>query len=82
MTLAVAIQYATKGKWDSLENCWAWLLGDLVGCLLATYFYTFVYEPIVVQLREIKRKSENFESVTEEEDLSSKSILQGDKHKW
>jgi hypothetical protein len=34
-----------------MANCWAWLLGDIIGGLLATYFYANIYEPIVVQLR-------------------------------
>lgn len=67
-TLALSIQHAIRGEWGSLQNCWAWLLGDVLGCLLATLFYTHVYEPIIKEIREIKRKSENFESLTEESD--------------
>jgi len=65
VTLGLAVQQAFWGKWGSLENCWAWLLGDLLGCLLATGFYTHVYEPIIKEIREIRRKTENFESITE-----------------
>ena len=74
-TLALAIQYATKGQFGSLKNCWAWLIGDIIGCIVATYFYTIIYEPIVRELRDIRRREENFESMHEEEDeLSRKSI--------
>ena len=75
VTISLVIQYATKGQWQSLQHCWAWLLGDVIGCLLATYFYEYIYKPIVIQLREIRRLSENFESVTNEEGLSNKSLL-------
>lgn len=51
VSLALSIQYASKGDWDSLSNCYAWFLGDLIGCILATYFYDKLYEPIVVNLR-------------------------------
>jgi glycerol uptake facilitator-like aquaporin len=57
LTLALAVQYAVRGSYGSLANCWVWLLGDLLGCLLATLFYTHVYEPIIKEIREIKRKS-------------------------
>jgi glycerol uptake facilitator-like aquaporin len=51
ITIIVAIQYATKGQMDSLINCWAWLLGDVIGCVAATFFYDKLYEPIINQLR-------------------------------
>lgn len=47
VTLSLAIQYAIAGKYSSIQNCWAWLLGDLVGCLIAVTFYTHIYEPII-----------------------------------
>lgn len=42
-TLALSIQYASRGNWTTLSNCWAWLIGDLIGCILATYFYEKIY---------------------------------------
>ena len=65
ITIALSIQLAVRGKWGSLGDCWAWLLGDLLGCLLATLFYGHLYEPIIKEIREIRRKTENFESITE-----------------
>jgi glycerol uptake facilitator-like aquaporin len=56
-TLAMTIQYATKGNWTSFANCWAWFLGDLIGCIIAIYFYELIYEPIVRELRDIRRRS-------------------------
>jgi hypothetical protein len=47
----VAVQYALQGNTDSIANVWAWILGDLLGCLAATLFYDKLYEPIVCQLR-------------------------------
>lgn len=47
VTLAVAIQDAFRGNMESLANCWVWLLGDILGCLLAVLFYTHLYEPII-----------------------------------
>jgi len=56
VTLAVAIQDASSGQWISIKNCWIWLLGDFVGCFLATIFYDMIFEPIIYELRSIKRK--------------------------
>ena len=59
-TLALGFHYGTKGNWTTFGNCWAWLIGDIIGCLCATYFYQLLYEPIVRELREIRRREENF----------------------
>ena len=56
-TLALAVQYATEGKWNSLAYCWAWIIGDVLGGLAAVYYYQNIQEPVILQLREIKRKS-------------------------
>ena len=55
-TIALGFQYGTKDKWETLGNCWAWIIGDIIGCLCAIYFYQLIYEPIVRELREIRRK--------------------------
>ena len=57
ITLCLSIFYAMIGKTQSIHNCWVWLIGDMLGCVLASLFYKNLYEPIIKELRELKRKS-------------------------
>lgn len=50
------------------EWIWVYLLGDVLGVLIATLFYDKVFEPIIKKLREIRRESLSFSDLTEGED--------------
>ena len=44
-----------EGDTDGWQWIWIYLLGDILGVLVATVFYDKVFEPIVKKLREAKR---------------------------
>ena len=43
VTVALSLQRLWIGDSEPLKWMWVWLLGDVVGCLLATSFYGYVY---------------------------------------
>lgn len=51
ITLSRAIIGVWKNDWEGLQFYLLWLIGDIIGCLLATYFYNFVAEPCIVHSR-------------------------------
>lgn len=71
VTLSVSAHFSIFGKWDSLKNCWVWILGDILGCIIGVLFYNHIYEPIIKEIRELKRKSQNFESLVDESAASN-----------
>lgn len=51
ITLSRAIMGIWYADWDGLKYYGLWIIGDIIGCLLATWFYNEVLEPCIVHAR-------------------------------
>jgi|688.fasta_scaffold674468_1 hypothetical protein len=47
--------------WQGLKYYGLWLIGDIIGCLLATWLYNDVVEPCIVHARIKKMKKMEME---------------------
>lgn len=48
ITLSRAVLGIWYNDWEGLKYYGLWLIGDVLGCLLATYFYNYLLEPSLV----------------------------------
>lgn len=51
ITLSRAIIGIWKNDWEGLKYYLLWLIGDIIGCVIATYFYNLIAEPCIVHSR-------------------------------
>lgn len=54
ITLARAVLGIYYNDWEGVRYYFLWLIGDIIGCLIATLFYNYLLEPSIVYER-IKR---------------------------
>lgn len=54
ITLSRAIIGVFYCNFEGLKYFYLWAIGDVIGCLLATWFYNRVMEPCIVHMR-VKR---------------------------
>jgi glycerol uptake facilitator-like aquaporin len=57
--ICAIIPAAQKKNYDGLKYCMLWIIGDLLGTLLAIAFYEKVFVPNVKHLRALKREQQN-----------------------
>lgn len=51
ITLSRALIGIWYCDWQGLKYYLLWVIGDVIGCLLATAFYNYVMEPCIVHSR-------------------------------
>lgn len=51
ITLSRALIGIFHCDFEGLKYYFWWVLGDVIGCLLATWFYNLVMEPCIVHVR-------------------------------
>lgn len=51
ITLSRAVIGIWYADWEGLRYFLLWLIGDIIGCLLATFFYNEILEPCIVYAR-------------------------------
>lgn len=57
-TLAIGVLNATRGENDGFSYIWLWLLGDLLGFVLGTLFYDYLFEPNIKRIRHRRQLSQ------------------------